>query len=388
MAVSLLPDEARKLVLVSQLLYQSLDGLGKSAVLSVIEQLGYVQIDTISVVARAHHHTLWSRLPGCYAEAHLHELQATDKTIFEYWSHAASYLPMRDFRFSLLIKEHYASGQSHWFEQDKRMNRFVLDRITAEGELQSKDFEGDEGRSSQPWYEWKSAKRALEQLFMEGRLMVSRRQRFQKVYDLSERVLPAGINTSRPSPLEYGQYLVQTALKAHGICTEAEIYYLRPKWKKTVQQVLQQAVESGKIKEVAVTGFEKERFYAVPEVLETVLNNPAPVPSFPQIHLLSPFDNLVIQRKRLLRWFGFDYQIECYVPEPKRKFGYFVLPVLWGDSFIGRLDSKADRKSGTLFVKKWFTESGAPSETEWMPRLKVKLHEFARFNACKEVIFE
>jgi uncharacterized protein YcaQ len=385
MVINITPEEAKQLVLSTQMLGQKQAKDAKAAALSTIEHLGYVQIDTLSVVTRAHHHTLWSRLPDGYEEAHLHEFLAKDKTIFEYWSHAASYLPMRDFRFSLLGKEHYASGSSHWFEQDKQMNQFVLDRIKAEGALQSKDFEGDKGRIAQPWYEWKSAKRALEQMFMEGRLMVSRRQGFQKVYDLSERVLPDWVNTTRPTALEYGHYLVQTSLRAQGLCTEVEICYLRTRWKNTVRQVLQQSVEAGIVKEVAVSGYDKERFYALPDVLEKVLNTAR---SKPQLHLLSPFDNLVIQRKRLLRWFGFDYQIECYVPEPKRKFGYFVLPVLWGDTFIGRFDPKADRKVGKLYIKKWFTEPGAPPEKKWLPLLQSKLLDFARFNACDEVVFE
>jgi uncharacterized protein YcaQ len=388
MVINITPEEAKRLVLSAQMLGQKQVKDAKADALTTIEHLGYVQIDTLSVVTRAHHHTLWSRLPDCYAEAHLHELLAYDKTIFEYWSHAASYLPMRDFRFSLLVKEHYASGGSHWFEQDKRMNQFVLDRITAEGALQSKDFEGDKGRSGQPWYEWKSAKRALEQMFMEGRLMVSQRKGFQKVYDLSERVLPEGVNTAHPTPTEYGHYLVQTALRANGLCTESEIYYLRPRWKNTVRQVLQQGVEAGNIVEVAVEGYEKERFYALPDVVARALNNSSSGNANPQLHLLSPFDNLVIQRKRLLRWFGFDYIIECYVPEPKRKFGYFVLPVLWGNTFIGRLDPKADRKAGKLYVKKWFAEAGAPPEKKWLPLLQSKLLDFARFNACDEVVFE
>lgn len=161
-------EQARALILKSQGLINADFGKGKASVKSAIEHIGYVQIDTLSVAARAHHHTLWSRLPD-YKESYLSELLEKDKTIFEYWSHAASYLPMSDYRFSLVSKKAFSEGKSHWFNQDKKMNKFVLDRIKAEGPLQSKDFEFKRSGPGN-WYEWKPAKKALEQLFMEGKL--------------------------------------------------------------------------------------------------------------------------------------------------------------------------------------------------------------------------
>lgn len=200
-------EEARILALKSQGLLQPNFGKGKAGTLSAINHIGYVQIDTLSVAARAHHHTLWTRVPD-YKEDYLNQLLEKDKSIFEYWSHAASYLPMNDYRFSLRNKKGYADGKSHWFGQDKKMNKFVLDRIKAEGPLQSKDFEH---RRNGPgnWYEWKPAKKALEQLFMEGKLMVVKRQGFQKVYDLSERVLPSNVNTDLPTEKEFAEYLIK-----------------------------------------------------------------------------------------------------------------------------------------------------------------------------------
>lgn len=375
-------EEARRLALYAQGLLNTQPNRGKAGALQVVEHLGYVQIDTLAVAARAHHHTIWTRTPD-YEENHLHQLLAEDKTVFEYWSHAAAYLPMRHYRYTLPVKARYATGKSHWFEQNKAMQQHVLERITAEGPLQSKDFEDENSRSRGMW-EWKEAKRALEQLFLEGRLMVAARKGFQKVYDLSERVLPARVNTTLPTDSEMGLHMVQTTLQQHGLATEAEMYYLRSHWKKAVQQALQQMLESGAVAQLCVEG--KENRYALGTVAETVLNNKPDVAATSGLHILSPFDNLVIQRKRLLRLFDFDYQIECYVPEAKRKYGYYCLPVLWNNRFIGRLDPKADRKTGIFYVKKWFTEPDLPSVSDWQPALEQKLLEFARFCGCNKIV--
>ncbi|HPR08023.1 MAG TPA: crosslink repair DNA glycosylase YcaQ family protein, partial [Denitromonas sp.] len=193
MTESLSLEHAQKLVLLSQRLPPGKPvGSPVAATLAAIEHLGYVQIDTISAVQRAHHHTLWNRNPR-YGAAHLDQLVA-DKQVFEYWSHAAAYLPMRDYRFSLPRKHAIASGaQRHWYAPDAPLMQAVLKRITDEGPLMAKDFEHS-GRKLGEW-QTKPAKRALEYLFMMGELMLPRRVSFQKVYDLTERVLPAGIDT-------------------------------------------------------------------------------------------------------------------------------------------------------------------------------------------------
>jgi len=180
---------------------------------NIIRHMGYIQIDTLSVVARAHHHVLWSRNHK-HREEELHQLLKSRK-IFEYWSHAASYLPMEDFRFSLPQKQLYREGHAHWFAKNKRIMKYVLDRIRAEGPLQSKDFETDRKRGS--WFDWKPAKIALEQLFMEGTLMVSERKGFQKVYDITERVIPSTVNTAMPTEEEYAEHLVRNNMRSLGI---------------------------------------------------------------------------------------------------------------------------------------------------------------------------
>ncbi len=385
-----LPD-AQKIALYAQLLLpdanepplQASNPL--TAVVQTLEHLGYVQIDTLSVVARAHHHVLWTRLGNAYSETVLHELQATHKLIFEYWSHAASYLPMSHYRFTLPTKEHYAGGKSHWFEQDIRMKQYVLERIAAEGALQTKDFEKEPDKVGQSWYAWSAAKRALEQLFMEGRLMVSRRKGFNKVYDLCERVLPNWVNTMPPTDEEYSEFLVKTALRAHGIITLPDVCYLRPRLKNIVQQAINRLQNNGFILPVKV-GNANQTAYTLPHMPDKALITPA-TRHHPLVHLLSPFDNVVIQRKRLQQLFGFDYQIECYMPQNKRKYGYFSLPVLWNNQFIGRIDPKTDRKSGIFYIKNRFVEPNAPPMHKWQPALEQKLQAFAQFNGCNRVVY-
>ncbi len=373
-------EQAQMLALKSQGLLQPDFGNGKRGTLSVIDRLGYVQIDTLSVVARAHHHTLWSRLPD-YNEKFLNELLECDKTIFEYWSHAVSYLPMSDYRFSLPRKKSYADGKSHWFGQDKKMNKYVLDRIKTEGSLQSKDFEYKrDGQGN--WYEWKPAKRALEQLFMEGKLMVAKRNGFQKVYDLAERVLPANIDISFPSEKEYAEHLIKKTVGAHGIVCENEIAYLRSGLKVSVNKVLKRMLMEGELLEVKVEGMEKSFFIKSESQLKSFVRETS------SIHFLSPFDNAIIQRKRMQNLFDFEYMIECYLPEPKRKYGYFSLPVLYGNKFVARFDPKADRTSKTFYIKTLHFEKGFKPDEDFNSSFALKLKNFALFNGCTKIVIE
>lgn len=375
-------EQAQLLALKSQGLSQPDFGEGKKAVLAAIDLLGYVQIDTLSVVARAHHHTLWSRLPD-YNEKFLSDLLEKDKTVFEYWSHAASYLPMSDYRFSLPRKKSYEDGKSHWFGQDKKMNKYVLDRIKAEGPLQSKDFEYKrEGPGN--WYEWKPAKRALEQLFMEGKLMVAKRQGFHKVYDLTACVLPSTVDTSFPTEKEVAEHLILKVVQAHGFVNENEISYLRNGQKAPVNKALKRMLMEGELIEINIEGLEKFSFITSEKQLKSIEK----IKPKNNIHFLSPFDNAIIQRKRVQHLFDFDYMIECYLPEPKRKYGYFSLPVLHGNKFIARFDPKADRATKTFYIKVIHFEKGFKPTENFNLSFASKLKDFATFNGCKEIVIE
>lgn len=373
-------EKAKTLALLGQGLL--IPAKSKTSALSVIEHLGYVQIDTLSVVARAHHHTLWSRVPT-YKESTLSKLLEKDKAIFEYWSHAASYLPMSDFRYSLPRKQSYIEGKSHWFTQDKKIKKYVLDKIKSEGPLQSKDFEYKRTGPGN-WFEWKPAKRALEQLFMEGELMVAKRQGFQKVYDLSENVLPDHVNRSMPTDREYAENLIRKAILANGIVEEKEIFHLRPGLKESINKAVKGLIKDGELLEVQIEGLEKTPYITSASQLK--LSEKKLVKD--SLHILSPFDNSVIQRKRLQNLFDFDYTIECYVPEPKRKYGYFCLPVLYGNSFVARFDPKADRASKTFYIKAIYFEEGFTPSADFNILFAKKLKEFALFNGCEKIVID
>ncbi len=365
--------EARQLALHHQQLLTSDAPSGRAGTLSVLEQLGYVQIDTISVVERAHHHVLWSRQAD-YNPSYLNEL-IDDKSAFEYWSHAAAYLPMRDFRYSLISKRNRAKRIA---EQalDKKMRKYVLERIQAEGALQARHFENST-KTTGGWWEHKPAKIALERLFFEGTLMISQRINFQKVYDITDRVLPEGINRTMPTIDEYSRHLITTAINAHGFASVEEISYLRGgDSRRAVLRAIQEMSENGELLPVTIEG-SKQKYYSSQTNLALIGLIPTQ-----NIHILSPFDNAVIQRKRLAQLWDFDYQVECYVPAPKRKFGYFCLPIMVGDTFIGRIDAKAERRSKRLIINSLYIEKEFNSD---YTALAGSIARFADFNGCTTV---
>ncbi|MBL4673656.1 MAG: AlkZ family DNA glycosylase [Arenicella sp.] len=243
--------QARKLVLVSQGIHRETEfGVGYTGVVNTIELLSYVQIDTISVVERAHHHALWSRLKK-YSPMLLNQAVA-ERDVFEYWSHAAAYLPMRDFRFSLPRKHAYLNGEQHWYHKNPKQMQYVKDRIAAEGELRVKDFDQQRSQSDHAWGGHKPAKMALEQLFMQGELMVSRRDGFQKVFDLSERVIPDSVDTSMPTEAEHLDHLIMRFLSSNGLGSSAEIAYLRKGFKPLIQKRCEELIEERLIVELVV----------------------------------------------------------------------------------------------------------------------------------------
>jgi uncharacterized protein YcaQ len=376
MAISISIQQARKLVLLSQRVPPAKQrDSALASTLSAIEHLGYIQIDTISAIQRAHHHTLWNRNPR-YHSSQLDQLMA-NKSIFEYWSHAAAYLPMRDFRYSLPRKQAIAFGsENHWYERDEQLMKSVLRRIADEGPLMAKDFE-HRAKTSGEWSS-KPSKRALEYLFMQGELMVPYRVNFHKVYDLTERVLPEDTDTSLPNPQEYARFLITRYLQANGLGQAAEICYLLKNTKALVSDTLQEMASNGELLQIKVSG---NNYYVLPSTLE-LLNTPL---SRNKLKILSPFDNLLIQRKRMGALFGFDYQLECYVPEPLRQYGYFSLPILWDGKLVARMDCKAERKKSLLHIKHLALEPGLIKTDAFSLALTKELVSFLQFNECNSL---
>ena len=379
---------ARRLVLHAQLL----DGRariqkGQTGVAQVVDHLGYVQIDTIAVIERAHHHTLWTRLPG-YRPEHLHQAQAGERSIFEYWGHAASFLPMGDYRFYLPMMKSFYDPKNSWFRGwgDKYGAHIapVLQRIRQEGPKAARDFENPTGGGQGPWWDWKPAKAALEMLFWRGELMIRQRRGFERVYDLTERVLPAGMDTRMPDPRELGRFIVGRALGALGTASEKEIRdYIRIGDREIVAGALGEMLAADEIARLTVEG--GGVVYAFPAALNAVSRLRTRTP---RVRLLSPFDNLVISRCRLKVRFDFDYTLECYVPRHKRNHGYFVLPILFGENIVGRLDPKADRPSKTLIVRRLAIDAAFQDSDGLIAELGPALRNFARFNGCETIVLE
>ncbi len=368
--------EAQKIILLSQkVLTAKNTGSALSATLDTIEHLGYIQIDTISVVQRAHHHTLWNRNPR-YQTTHLSEL-IKEKKVFEYWSHAAAYLPIKEFRYSLPRKKDLAIGaQKHWYNPNKKLMQQVLERITKEGPLMAKDFENT-GKKKGDWTT-KPTKQALEYLFMQGDLMISSRKNFHKVYDITERVLPENINTSLPSPNEYARFLIKKYLNTNGLAQSNEIAYLLKNIKPNITKALEEMLLRNEIIKCNVNN---KIYYMLPNTIN-LLNKPL---YRSKLKILSPFDNLLIQRKRMQDLFNFDYLIECYVPEAKRKYGYFSLPILWDGKFAARMDCKAHRKDKTLHINNLVIEPSLKKIDEFSITLTKELKKFKEFNNCDSI---
>ena len=372
--------EARLLALQHQgLRSNSLNG--KEGALAAFEKIRYVQIDTLSVVQRAHHHVLWSRVRN-YKQEHLWDL-VRERAVFEYWAHAASYLPMRDYRFTLPRQERFRSGKGLWHKKNPRLMKYALDRIKAEGPLMSRDFDKDKVRlyyGNQEGWSTTPISQTLFQLFMEGELMIVGRKGFQKVFDMTERVLPSEVDDRTPSRDEYIRHLIERDISAHGLVKANEIGYLVKNTTKDINRLLAQMVEAEELVEVTIHGL-PQTYYTFPNSLEQlpIVNRER------RIRILSPFDNLIIQRKRLEELFGFSYTLECYVTKTKRKVGYFSLPLLRGSEFVGQADLKADRKTKVLWIKNLVWEEGKAKQDHLWKTLSKSLQGFAKFNSCEVI---
>ncbi len=379
-SISISQNEARRLFLTSQL--PVIDDSKSASVISreIIEQLGYVQIDTISVVERSHHLVMHSRIPKYRQE--ITDKLVDDKIIFEYWWHAAAYIPMNNFRFSLIRKRNYSKRHSDWRNANRKILKYVIDRIKGEGPLMSKDFD-DNRNGTSGWWNRKPSKDALDFLFHEGKLMVLKRAGFQKVYELPENVIPAAVNVSMPNENEFYKHLILQTLTSFGFASEREITYLRKYDKKKFANAANELLENRSISNFKIHGIENQIFYSVSDYSEKIDAGNVRTGA----RLFSPLDNLVIQRKRLRDLFDFDFQAEFYLPSSKRKYGYFCMPVLYDDRFVARVDLKSDRSIKTLYVKSIHWEDSVRQRRKIESSLKHSLIKLAEFSGCNVVSF-
>jgi len=354
-------------------------GTGPEAVYRVIDQLGFVQLDTNYVVERAHHHVMASRIPD-YQKEWLSDL-CEDGRVFEYFASDAGFLPMTDFRFSLPVKESFKANGKPLTIAETRLTRDILDRIEREGSVMVGDFEYDRPEASTGWWDWRPAKVALERLYLEGKLMVTRNKKFHKVYDLPLNLLPVETEVTMPAPDEFAQYVIRRTLGALGIAYAKEIAWRARRVKgHVVKKELDRMVTAGEIREVVIEGLTHGPLYILRD-------QPAQVDLKGDAFILSPFDILNVFRHRLKDFFDFDYQIECFVPAAKRKYGYFSLPVLVGNTFVARMDVKADRKNKILLVHNLHFEDIEISAAMF-DKIAEALKAFVHFNQCRDINFK
>ncbi len=349
-------------------------GAGPSAVQAAAEHLGYVQIDTINVVERCHHHILWSRIPA-YARADLEAAQSTHKSVFEYWTHALSYVPVRDLRFFLPEMRRRKESPSNWFGTVSPAERArVLKRVREEGALTIRDIEDDVlEEKNHPWASRKPSKRALQQLFYEGRLTISARSGMLKSYELAERHFGWEARPRAPTEAQVLDYMLDRALRAQGLVSLDSICHLAPRLKGPMQERIEARVARRRLAPVSIEGGERVPHWAEPATLDAATAATAPL-----VHVLSPFDPLIIQRKRLALFFGYDHRFEAYLPKEKRAFGYFALPILVGDRVVAAIDMKTDRANRRLLIQQR-TDIGDPLPAPERAGVDEALGRFERF---------
>ena len=340
---------------------------------AAVAHLGYVQIDTIHVIERCHHHILFTRIPE-YRREHLHKAQTHDKTVFEYWAHALAYMPAADFQYHVRDMRNYTPRTEPALQALKKGEvRKMVARIRKEGPLNIRDIDDDVLiEKVGAWSSRKPSRRSLQLAFNKGLLTVSERTGMLKTYELTTRHfgwsrLPAAAPVS-----ETARYTLDRALTAQGVVSLDSACYLDAPSKPAIRRLIESRVRRKELIPVEIEGASKPHWVR-PDILD-----PLPRELVDRVHILSPFDPLIIQRKRLELFFGYTHLFEAYVPRHKRVLGYFVCPVLVGDQVVAALDLKTDRKARRLNVQKW-NWVGEGSARAHKRKIEEALHAFERF---------
>jgi uncharacterized protein YcaQ len=356
----------------------------KADVLAAVRRMGVLQIDTISVVARSPYLVLWTRL-GDYEPRWLDELLA-ERKLFEYWAHEACFLPVEDYPlFRHRMLDHSWAGWRYahkWMDAHREDAARLLQHVRERGEVRSADFDRVDTRGG--WWSWKPEKRMLESLFTAGELMIARREGFQRIYDLRERILPSWDDSRLPSADEVRRTLALNSVRAMGIAKAKWVadYY---RTDKTSTRLLpERLADAGDLLRVSVEGW-KEPAYVHPDHADTARAAAAGRGKPVLTTLLSPFDPLVWDRGRASEMFDFEYRIEVYTPAPKRVYGYYVLPILHRGRLVGRLDPKAHRKDGVFEVRKIHFEPGVRLSDRLVSEVAGAIRDCARWHGTPEV---
>jgi uncharacterized protein YcaQ len=362
--------------------------LGKDGLLQLIKDIGFVQVDSIGTVERAHHQILFSR-NQTYRREHLSELLEKDGALFEHWTHDASILPSDFFvywkhkfrREEQSLVERWRKWRGEGFEAAFEE---TYERVFSGGAIMAREIKAD-GHVSGGWWNWHPNKTALEYHWRTGKFAIAGRSNFQKIYDLVERVIPGEFLAGEVDHEAFVDWACRSALERLGFATSGEIAAF---WDLLTPQEAKLWVEAHRdelseaLVEPALGGKPRPSFAlaGLPDILADHPEPPA------RLRVLSPFDPVLRDRDRTERLFGFFYRIEIFVPEPKREYGYYVFPLLEGDRLVGRIDMKADRKAGKLDVRRIWLEPGVKPSAGRLERLMAELERLARFTGVDKVV--
>jgi len=352
-------------------------GSGADATPRAVDHLGYVQIDTINVIERCHHHILFTRIPS-YRREHLMHAQSANKSVFEYWTHALAYLPTQHFRMYLPDMLQHRRNPRTWFGSASKADlRKVLSLIEDGGPISIRDIEDDVlVEKDHPWASRKPSKRALQLAFYSGLLTISERRGMLKTYELTGRHFGWETLPRAATERQIAEYLLDRALRSQAVISIHSAAYGNNGRKAALRELIEKRVARRRLVPVAFEGGDRIEHWTTPKTLDQLGSAPQ-AGSESLVHILSPFDPLVIQRKRLAFLFGYEHRFEAYVPKDKRVLGYFALPVLLGDRVVAALDLKTDRKAGILQVQKWTPITEDSPETRHT--IEKALSRFERF---------
>jgi uncharacterized protein len=397
--ITISPQVARRIAVSKQRLAGTPPPASAENLLKLVRDLGCLQLDPTSVVARTNLLVPFSRV-GVYDPALLDKLLWEDRTLFEYWAHAASIVLTEDYPIHSHMMESYRSGHSRWgthtrewMSKNQELMDHILSALQERGPLSSKDFEekAQVGWTSSGWTNDRNVGRMLDFLWVQGIVLVAGRKGGTRYWDLAERVLPEWTPREELSEHEVVRRSVQKAIRALGVAHQRDIkyHYTRGRYW-GLPSALKDLAAEGTIREVTIDAEGKR--WAGPWYVHAddlpLLDALSGGDSWqPRTALLSPFDNLICDRARTELLFDFEYRIEIYVPADKRKYGYYVLPILHGDRLIGRIDSAVDRKAHRLNVKAVYAEPGAPDDAATVSAVAGAVQELATFVGAGDIAY-
>ena len=365
------------------------------SVFETVDRLGAVQIDTLQMVARAHYVTLWSR-HGSY-DTGLFDTLASDpgtRKVFEGWYHAACFIPIHEYRYQLPQQRHLRESGHRWFTEwmtqpgNPELLEAILEQIRMQGGQRATNIKGEK-HSHGTWWNWRPEKMALEHLYSFGDLMIAGRINFQRIYDLTERVLPAWVDKTEPDAEERDLFWLERGAKALGIGLPRNAADYT--WMKLgkARPLIKQLVKTGVLVEVQGETLQGVQTLVIQRDSLELLERAAAGEMRPQrTTFLNPFDNLWWAQGRDEAFWGFRQRLEAYTPAPKRVYGYFCLPMLHRERLVGRFDPKMERKTGVLKLKALYLEPGVAADDELVSDVAVAMRDFMAFHQAKELVIE